>query len=612
MLLLASFFALLLISMIDMHSQHAVRSVSNFFDVVLWHRTLSAMDAEALKEATQEDVLSSDALTRAILSCPDVGITHERALAALTCLYLAVTYERVPFLPRYAHLGAKDRATLCDKYILPDSSGIAYQWPPSNPGASLFTTHMHMPRVNEMPMILSQFDLYLDSGASHNYVNNVRFLRDPVKCNMRINASKRGVTMEATKRGHLGATNLVAYYVPDLGPNLLSLAQLTNNGFEVSFKSMTITRRGRLLTKIVFMKHINMFKVSLRTPLGPQCPPADMRVQPHALRLSHAAPNLAVLWHNRLNHVNKTVLRMMNVKLQLGIPLTHFKAMNFCTACALAKARKASPFRKTMRRRLVRASTPQSTPGVVHKPLEMFLMDIFGPVTPASPSGHMYGAISVDKMTGQIIFCPLKSRSDVLLALKDLRELHVMPYGKRLMCLRTDNAPEMKHGVFESYCRAHGIRREYGTPHFHAEQGRAEKAIHDLVTSARALLVNMGAPSTHWVAACYAAAHVHALMPRQFSPSPLQMTHGCQPSVKHLRTFWSPVFVYQQPNERFKSHRFKPVSLAGRFYGYTTSATQYKVHINGRVYHRRTVIFNEDSALVWARHPESAAVDPND
>ena len=49
MLLLASFFALLLISMIDMHSQHAVRSVNNFFDVLL---CVAALDREPREEAS--------------------------------------------------------------------------------------------------------------------------------------------------------------------------------------------------------------------------------------------------------------------------------------------------------------------------------------------------------------------------------------------------------------------------------------------------------------------------------------------------------------------------------------------------------------------------------
>ena len=38
--------------------------------------------------------------------------------------------------------------------------------------------------------------------------------------------------------------------------------------------------------------------------------------------------------------------------------------------------------------------------------------------------------------------------------------------------------------------------------------------------------------------------------------------------------------------------------MPGRFHGHTTSATQHEVLVNDRVHHRKTVIFNEDTASV--------------
>ncbi|MGB1481674.1 MAG: GAG-pre-integrase domain-containing protein, partial [Flavobacteriales bacterium] len=458
--------------------------------------------------------------------------------------------------------------------------------------------------------------MFLDSGASHTYVNDRQLIHSAAPASMLIESSKKGATMEATLKGILINTpDISAYYVPEIGPNLLSLAQLLLCDYVVSFKNMTITKNGRLFSNVHLSAATNMFSVHLprtvtrahlRPTAAPAHPPQSCRkTRPAAHRISYAGSNKAMLWHCRLNHCNTPLLRVINTKLHLGIPAAHFKAMPFCQACALSKTVKLPTWKPNLSRRGPAVATSSTPPSVRYEPLECFSMDLFGPVLPISPEGHAYGAVSVDKITGQIMFFPLKQKSNALMALKNLRELHVLPHGRRLRCLKTDCAPEFKFSTFNTCCRNHAILRLFATPGEHTDNARAEAAIRYVVTTARALLTCMGAPSKRWVEACEAAVHVHALLPRATRPSPLAMAHGFQPSIRHLRTFWSPVFVYQRPNERFKSHRFKPVTLPGRFCGYTPSATQLKVIVNGRLYHRRTVIFNEDTSLVLKGHTET-------
>ena len=609
-------------------------------------RAINDLDCQDLIAEAKATVLSCSSLTDFIQSVAESKtspITEAQATRAMTCLYIATCYERCharhPHWAElayqkfhYPHCSRKSNPYVFAEVMLSANYHCAHtNWtmPASTPPLGTF------PSLCASPF----FHMCLDSGASHNYVNDISLLAFPFPVHLVIHSSKKGATMVATHKGKLAtrdSCDLDAYYVPDLGPNLLSLAQLIKNKYIVCLKSMSIIKDDSLFTTVSFMHASNMFRISLpRLPAKPSPKPCSQpwgicvssdepdsaipvsrddappsighKSQPHgpqAHSLSYAEHNKAMLYHCRFNHCSVRLLKTLNNKLSLGIPLSHFKTMGFCSACALSKTKRKPAWRKVNRGRLVNASLNAPIPSVTYKPLECFSMDLFGPVVPLSPERYSYGAVSVDKVTGLLVFFPLKAKSDVLLALKNLREVHIAPHGRRLMSLKTDNAPELKRGAFGHYCRMHGIRRLFATPGVHSDQGRAEKAIHDVVTMARTLLACMNAPSNQWVHACHAAVHVHGLLPRNLRPSPMEMTHGYQPSTSHVRVFWSPVFVYQRPNERFKSHRFKPVTLPGRFCGYTISATQYKVMVNSRLYHRRTVIFNEDTALVHLRPME--------
>jgi len=80
----------------------------------------------------------------------------------------------------------------------------------------------------------------IDSGASHNYGNNLRdFRKDSVmETNMLIKLGDKN-QVQAKKKGviRLGDVEIEAFFVPEFRTSLLSVGQLDSHGYTSTFKS---------------------------------------------------------------------------------------------------------------------------------------------------------------------------------------------------------------------------------------------------------------------------------------------------------------------------------------------------------------------------------------
>ena len=228
--------------------------------------------------------------------------------------------------------------------------------------------------LNEDKVFLSHHDKkvenwektwYLDNGAS-NHMTGVRelfaTLDNKIMGQVRFgDESKVPIKGRGSiiLEGKTGEQRIIseAYYIPALRSNILSLGQLTEEGYKISMADEYLRMRdenNRLIMKVKRSVNNRLYKVVLQTP-QPTC-------------LAVKLDDDSWLWHTRMGHVNFRVLEhMVDREMVRGIPkIRHPKQV--CVGCLAAKQTRR-PFPKEAQYR-------------VGSPLELLHADLCGPITP--------------------------------------------------------------------------------------------------------------------------------------------------------------------------------------------------------------------------------------
>jgi len=146
----------------------------------------------------------------------------------------------------------------------------------------------------------------IDSGASHNYSNNLRdFQEDSVKetnmivklgDNYQVHAKKKGVV-------HLGGVDIEAFFVPEFRISLLSVGQLYSHGYTSTFRSD--------ICSISNAKGQKVLSASLED--GLYILSTDGSAHISEIRMLRTAPHSQTInmWHRHFAHLNHQDLRRL-------------------------------------------------------------------------------------------------------------------------------------------------------------------------------------------------------------------------------------------------------------------------------------------------------------
>ncbi|KAD6453258.1 hypothetical protein E3N88_07963 [Mikania micrantha] len=207
---------------------------------------------------------------------------------------------------------------------------------------------------------------YLDNGAS-NHMTGVQELFAELDTKVtgsvrfgdgsKVDIKGKGVLLFQCKTGDQLLIPEV-YYIPALKSNILSLGQMTVEGYDISMKGEFLKVRDeqeRLLMKVE--RSVNRLYKILLSPARPVC-------------LTSKIDEEAWLWHVRLGHANFQTIEMVSKEgLVEGLPpLTHPKQL--CEGCLVSKQTRKN-FSKEAKWR-------------AQKPMELIHGDLCGPITPQS------------------------------------------------------------------------------------------------------------------------------------------------------------------------------------------------------------------------------------
>ncbi|KYQ55154.1 Copia protein [Trachymyrmex zeteki] len=178
--------------------------------------------------------------------------------------------------------------------------------------------------------------------------------------------------------------------VPDINMNLLSVAKITDHGYNVNFNKHGVTVYRNEEIKMKAVRKENAYYVK------------SLIISKEAVAIA----NDIDVWHKRLGHTNMRVIEEMK-KEDLVIGMNEIiKIKKQCEPCAEGK--------------MCRKSHPKVTGRRTDRIMELWHIDLIDPITPASRGNKRYIFTIVDDYSRVIFIALLKEKREAAKKLKNL------------------------------------------------------------------------------------------------------------------------------------------------------------------------------------------------
>lgn len=365
----------------------------------------------------------------------------------------------------------------------------------------------------------------LDTGASSHIVKSRDYMasaRDTTTLVQGLTGKVRAVAI-GTLKDFPGQ----ALHVPDARENLLSIRQLTNNGWTAAFANDNVTltaQDGRTIRGLhdagnLFVVDETCYIATTAEERGA----ADM-----------------MLWHRRLGHLGEKRLRdACDGQIDTSSWPACLSACKVCTEAKLTRAR------------VTRTATHAEADAQLAKG-ERVDVDLIGPM-PASHSGYKYALEAVDRSTRMSWKAYIKTKDQAAAAMAQILDKEFSPFGRHCDRLHGDRGGEFTGKDWLEMCRERRIRATFAATATPEHNGLVERTHGTTVGIARAMLIDAGLDDKWWVEALNYATLVHNVTPTAGLPgssTPYEAWTGEKPKIDTLKVFGSRVY-YLAPGGRF-------------------------------------------------------------
>jgi hypothetical protein len=188
------------------------------------------------------------------------------------------------------------------------------------------------------------------------------------------------------------------------------------------------------------------------------------------------------IWHHRLGHMSEKGMLIFH-KRNLLLDLKQIY-LDFCEHCVYGKQKRVIFLRVRKEK--------------ISERLELVHTDVWGPAQVSSLGGSCYYVTFIDDATRKNwVYC-IRQKNDVFDTFMKWKSLVENETGKRLKCLRLDNAGEYCSKEIDDYCSYHGIHREKNVPRTPQENGVSERMNRTIIERARNMRLHVGFPLQFW------------------------------------------------------------------------------------------------------------------
>ena len=396
----------------------------------------------------------------------------------------------------------------------------------------------------------------IDSGASHSCISDKSLFSSYSATNMSLFLAdgKTRIVAKGTGTARIPDTPISipgALHTPGIPTNLISVADLTDAGYQVDFLSHSckILQNGQSICEI-----------------------------PRSGKLYLASAVDSETLHRRFGHLSDGQLRLLLSGKMYDGKLPPLQEQP-CDPCAIANHRR-KPFK--------------SRPGTrAKKVLDIVHTDLWGPLSVPS-QGFRYFASFIDDATRYSYVTFLQNKSDLLDAFKSYKALVENYCERKIKAVVCDNGGEYTSHAFKKVCDEAGILIRYTPPYTPELNGVSECFNRVLLVKARALMAQSNLGPEFWPYAVRTANYQRNISPTEkLGCTPYQMWHGRKPTISHLRQWGCRAYVLREGPQ--KGSKIDPRRTPMIFVGYHNDDQGYILYDpeTRKTVVRRNVSFDE-------------------
>src|SRR6266481_9171351 len=232
---------------------------------------------------------------------------------------------------------------------------------------------------------------------------------------------------------------------------------------------------------------------------------------------------------------------MAKKQLTTGMPINMSTLPPLCESCILGKQAKVAMPRHREGRRVTRL-------------LEKVHSDITGPEDVWTPTGDLYALNFVDDFSQKNWVYAIRHKSEAITKFREWKALVEAETGHQVKIYRTDNGGEFTSRRFEDYLRTTGVRHEVTAPYTSANNGKAERNHHTILSHTRAIMADCKFPPTLLGECVQTVAYLKDRTPtcRLKDKTPYEMYYGQKPDLSHLCKIGCKAFVLIQSKDQPK------------------------------------------------------------
>ncbi|XP_042973126.1 uncharacterized protein LOC122304931, partial [Carya illinoinensis] len=413
----------------------------------------------------------------------------------------------------------------------------------------------------------------LDSGCSrHMTGDKTKFfdLRSKEEGHVTFGDNSKGKIVGIGKIGNESSLIIEdVLLVEGLKHNLLSISQLCDKGFTVTFKMDKCIILNDHDCNICFIafRNNNVYTIDF-----------EEITSQDAICLS-AQNETSWLWHRRLGHANMELISKLSKNdLVRGLPKTYFLKDKICDACQFGKQTKTS----------FKTKKHISTT----RPLQLIHMDLFGPNRVASLGGKYYAFVIVDDFSRYTWVIFLAHKDEAHNAFTKLCKRIQNEKGYTISSIRSDRGKEFVNKNIETFCDENGFIHNFSAPRTPQQNGVVERKNRSLQEMARTMLNENNLPSYFWAEAVSTACYVinRVMLRSKLDKTPYELWNEKKPNIGYFHVFGCKCFIL---NDRNNLGKFDAKSDEGIFLGYSTNSKAY------RVFNKKTLTVQESMHVVF-------------
>ncbi|XP_042983357.1 uncharacterized protein LOC122312768, partial [Carya illinoinensis] len=413
----------------------------------------------------------------------------------------------------------------------------------------------------------------LDSGCSrHMTGDKTKFfdLRSKEEGHVTFGDNSKGKIVGIGKIGNESSLIIEdVLLVEGLKHNLLSISQLCDKGFTVTFKMDKCIILNDHDCNICFIafRNNNVYTIDF-----------EEITSQDAICLS-AQNETSWLWHRRLGHANMELISKLSKNdLVRGLPKTYFLKDKICDACQFGKQTKTS----------FKTKKHISTT----RPLQLIHIDLFGPNRVASLGGKYYAFVIVDDFSRYTWVIFLAHKDEAHNVFTKLCKRIQNEKGYTISSIRSDRGKEFVNKNIETFCDENGFIHNFSAPRTPQQNGVVERKNRSLQEMARTMLNENNLPSYFWAEAVSTACYVinRVMLRSKLDKTPYELWNEKKPNIGYFHVFGCKCFIL---NDRDNLGKFDAKSDEGIFLGYSTNSKAY------RVFNKKTLTVQESMHVVF-------------